>query len=144
MSSTPDPILKNGRITTLDPNHPAATSIAVRNGRILSADGATNSKPGPNTTVIDLAGRRVIPGLNDSHLHVIRGGLNFNMELRWAASRPRLGNRLRMLQEQAQRTPPGQCSVCQRSRGTSSLIEIAQQVARKRETVFHETFTLSF
>ncbi|MCB2043592.1 MAG: amidohydrolase family protein, partial [Rhodoferax sp.] len=38
---------------------------------------------GPRTRVIDLRGRRVLPGLIDNHLHIIRGGLNFNMELRW-------------------------------------------------------------
>ncbi|MEX3012637.1 amidohydrolase family protein, partial [Acinetobacter baumannii] len=37
----------------------------------------------PTSKVVDLNGRRVIPGLNDSHLHIIRGGLNYNMELRW-------------------------------------------------------------
>ena len=47
------------------------------------------------------------PGLNDSHLHVIRGGLNYNMELRWDGV-PSLADALRMLKEQAQRTPPGQ------------------------------------
>ncbi|WP_423213096.1 amidohydrolase family protein [Paraburkholderia ginsengiterrae] len=36
-----------------------------------------------STRQVDLKGRTVIPGLNDSHLHIIRGGLNFNMELRW-------------------------------------------------------------
>ena len=39
--------------------------------------------PGPDTRIIDLKGRRVLPGLIDNHLHIIRGGLNFNMELRW-------------------------------------------------------------
>ena len=57
--------------------------------------------------VIDLKGRRVIPGLNDSHLHVIRGGLNYNMELRWDGV-PSLADALRMLKEQAQRTPAPQ------------------------------------
>src|SRR5215510_10062368 len=56
---------------------------------------------------IDLKGRRVIPGLNDSHLHVIRGGLNYNMELRWDGV-PSLADGLSMLREQAQRTPSGQ------------------------------------
>src|SRR5882762_3697066 len=51
--------------------------------------------------------RSVIPGLNDSHLHVIRGGLNYNMELRWDGV-PSLADGLRMLKEQAQRTPTGQ------------------------------------
>jgi predicted amidohydrolase YtcJ len=62
---------------------------------------------GPATQVIDLAGQRAIPGLNDSHLHVIRGGLNFNMELRWDGV-PSLADALRMLREQARRTPSPQ------------------------------------
>src|SRR5260221_642010 len=57
--------------------------------------------------VIDLGGRTVIPGLNDSHMHPIRGGLNYNMELRWDGV-PSLADALRMLKEQAQRTPPPQ------------------------------------
>ena len=80
---TPDLILHNGRITTLDPTYPEATKLAVKDGRIVGVDDAEKYERGPNTKVIDLKGRRVIPGLNDSHLHVIRGGLNYNMELRW-------------------------------------------------------------
>ena len=37
----------------------------------------------PATRIIDLKGRRALPGLIDNHLHIIRGGLSFNMELRW-------------------------------------------------------------
>ena len=59
------------------------------------------------TDVIDLGGRTVIPGLNDSHLHVIRGGLHYNMELRWDGV-PSLALAMRMLKEQAQRTPAPQ------------------------------------
>jgi predicted amidohydrolase YtcJ len=102
-----DLILHNGRITTLDPKHPAATNLAVKDGRIIGVDDAESYGRGPDTKVIDLKGRRVIPGLNDSHLHVIRGGLNYNMELRWDGV-PSLADGLRMLKEQAQRTPPGQ------------------------------------
>ena len=46
--------------------------------------------------MIDLGGRTAIPGLNDSHLHLIRGGLNFNLELRWDGV-PSLADALRML-----------------------------------------------
>src|SRR5439155_21321702 len=77
MNSNPslDLILHNGKITTLDPKHPEATRLAVKDGRIVGIDDA-DLQPGPNTVVIDLNDRRVIPGLNDSHLHVIRGELN--------------------------------------------------------------------
>lgn len=62
---------------------------------------------GPQTQVIDANNRTIIPGLNDSHTHVIRGGLNYNMELRWDGV-PSLSLALTMLKEQAQRTPPPQ------------------------------------
>jgi predicted amidohydrolase YtcJ len=60
---------------------------------------------GANIEVIDLGNRTVIPGLNDSQMHPIRGGLNYNMELRWDGV-PSLADALRMLKEQAQRIPP--------------------------------------
>ena len=63
-------ILHNGRITTLDPRHPEATNVAIKDGRIVGVDDAEVYERGPGTKVIDLKGRRVIPGLNDSHLHV--------------------------------------------------------------------------
>jgi len=106
-NASPDLIVHNGRITTLDPKCPEATNLAVENGRIVGVNDAEEYQPGANTKVIDLKGRRVIPGLNDSHLHVIRGGLNYNMELRWDGV-PSLADGLRMLKEQAERTPPGQ------------------------------------
>lgn len=106
-SSRPDLILYNGRITTLDPKYPEARNVAIKDGRILGVDDAEEYGSNPATKTIDLQGRRVIPGLNDSHLHVIRGGLNYNMELRWDGV-PSLADGLRMLREQAQRTPAGQ------------------------------------
>jgi hypothetical protein len=107
MKKAADLILQNGEITTLDPKHPEATNLAVKDGRIIGVDDAEEYAQGPNTKVIDLKGRRVVPGLNDSHLHVIRGGLNYNMELRWDGV-PSLADALQMLKEQAERTPPGQ------------------------------------
>ena len=106
-ATIPDLILHSGHITTLDPKIPEATNLAIKDGRIIGIDDAEQYQRGPRTTVIDLKGRRVIPGLNDSHLHVIRGGLNYNMELRWDGV-PSLADALRMLKDQAERTPPGQ------------------------------------
>src|SRR2546425_12997541 len=78
-TNEPDLILHNARITTLDPNRPEANNLAVKDGRVAGVDDAEQYKRGPNTKVIDLKGRRVIPGLNDSHLHVIRGGVRGDM-----------------------------------------------------------------
>ena len=102
-------ILQNGRITTLDSAKPEAHAIAIRDG-LVEAVGANEEimrLADRDTNVIDLGGRRIIPGLNDSHTHLIRGGLNYNMELRWenVAS---LADALRMLKSQADRTPAPQ------------------------------------
>jgi len=104
-----DLILTNGRITTLDPAKPEVSAVAASGGRFIAVGTEADVLPlrGPKTDVIDLGGRRVVPGLNDSHLHLIRGGLNFNLELRWDGV-PSLADALRMLKEQAIRTPPPQ------------------------------------
>ncbi|WP_226702999.1 amidohydrolase [Microbulbifer elongatus] len=107
--SVADTILRNGIITTLDPQMPEVTAIALHDGRVLAIGGDKEvmQLATDRTQVIDLAGKRVIPGLNDSHTHLIRGGLNYNMELRWE-NVPSLAYALRMLKEQAARTPAPQ------------------------------------
>lgn len=106
--SAPQMILYNGKITTLDDSHPQVSAVAISGGRITATGGEELlATAGEKTERIDLKGRRVIPGLNDSHIHVIRGGLNFNMELRWDGV-PSLSIALEMLKEQARRTPPPQ------------------------------------
>ncbi len=104
-----DLILSNGRVTTLDPARPEATAIAAAGGRFVAVgnDAEVLQHRGAKTAVVDLGGRRAVPGLNDSHLHLIRGGLNYNLELRWDGV-PSLSDALRMLKEQAARTPPPQ------------------------------------
>jgi predicted amidohydrolase YtcJ len=106
--STAELILHNGKITT-NGTPPEAQAVAIAGGRVsaVGTDGDVLRLRGPATTVVDLAGRRAIPGLNDSHLHLIRGGLNYNLELRWDGV-PSLADALRMLKEQARRTPPPQ------------------------------------
>ncbi|QEV16546.1 amidohydrolase [Streptomyces alboniger] len=104
-----DLVLRNARIHTGDPLRPGATALAVRAGRItaLGDDGDIAAYVGPRTRVVDALGCRVVPGLNDSHLHVIRGGLNYVLELRWDGVTS-LRQALAMLREQAGRTPKGQ------------------------------------
>ncbi len=109
MNEAPDLILHNGRITTLDPKLPEVTALSITNGRVaaIGSDKDILTQAKGSTRVVDLKGRRGIPGLNDSHTHLIRGGLNYNLELRWE-SVPSLSDALRLLKEQAQRTPAPQ------------------------------------
>ena len=102
-------ILHNARIATLDPAQPAASAIAISSGRItaLGDDHSILRLRGPQTQVIDARGRTVIPGLYDSHIHLIRGGLNYNLELRWDGV-PSLADAMRLLKHQAARTPAPQ------------------------------------
>lgn len=104
-----DLILFNGKITTLDHSQPEVSAIGIKEGIVsaIGSDDEVQKLTEKNTLSIDLKQRRVIPGLNDSHLHLIRGGLNFNMELRWDGV-PTLGIALEMLKEQVLRTPPPQ------------------------------------
>ena len=104
-----DLIVHNGNISTLNPQQPQATAAAMSGGRftMVGTDADVMAQATADTQVIDLKGRRVIPGLNDSHTHLIRGGLNFNMELRWEGV-PSLADALRLLKEQADRTPAPQ------------------------------------
>src|SRR3989449_1479983 len=104
-----DTVLHNGKIATNDvPSFVEA--IAIQDGKISAvgtSDKILREHRGSATKVIDGNGRTVIPGLNDSHMHIIRGGLSYNLELRWDGV-PSLADGMRMLKEQARRTPPGQ------------------------------------
>jgi predicted amidohydrolase YtcJ len=120
-----DLIVRNARVTTLQNERPEAQAFAVRGERIVAEHAEAFECPrhlsvnavgddaeimrlcGDGTRVIDADGRRVIPGLNDSHLHAIRGALLYNLELRWDGVRS-LRRGLQMIREQAKRTPKGQ------------------------------------
>ena len=107
--TAPDTILFNGKITTMDPDLPEASAVAMAGTTIAAVGGDKDmlALAGPDTDTVDLGGQRVIPGLIDSHTHIIRQGNNFAMELRWDTV-PALADGLRMLKAQAQRTPAGQ------------------------------------
>jgi predicted amidohydrolase YtcJ len=109
MQTHPQLILHHGRIATQDDARSFVEAVAIQEGRFVAvgSDREVLALRGPETQAINLGGRTAIPGLNDSHIHVIRGGLNYNLELRWDGV-PLLADALRLLHEQAVRTPPGQ------------------------------------
>ncbi|HEX2837457.1 MAG TPA: amidohydrolase [Phycisphaerales bacterium] len=104
-----DLVIVNGRVITLDEANPTASAFAVRGGKVVAVgdEAAMASHRGDATRVIDMKGRTVIPGLNDSHLHAVRGGRFYNLELRWDGVGS-LNRALGMVREQAGRTPKGQ------------------------------------
>ncbi|MDR3398089.1 MAG: amidohydrolase [Pandoraea sp.] len=108
-TAAPDVILHNGRFTTLDRTNPTASAVAIKDGRFVRVGRTEEVLPlaGSATRVIDLKGKPVLPGLIDNHLHIIRGGLNFNLELRWDGVRS-LADAMGMLKRQVAITPAPQ------------------------------------
>jgi len=89
LAQSPDTILVNGKIVTVDARASTREALAVRDGRIVSLGTTADIRKlaGPRTRVIDLQGRTVIPGLIDSHLHAVRAALSFSTEVNWIGVR---------------------------------------------------------
>ena len=106
MTKDADLIFINGRIATINNNLNFVSSVAIKDGIFIAVGDNDDSLSykGENTKIIDLGNRTVLPGLNDSHIHIIRGGLNYNLELRWDGI-PSLNEALSRIKKQAERTP---------------------------------------
>ncbi|MEM6256954.1 MAG: amidohydrolase [Planctomycetota bacterium] len=104
-----DLILINGKVTTMDPTLPDATALACSGDKFVAvgSDADIQRLAGPQTKVINASGKRVVPGLNDSHMHFVRECLVYNLETRWDGV-DSLAEAMGMLREQAKRTPKGQ------------------------------------
>jgi predicted amidohydrolase YtcJ len=103
-----DLIVYHAKITTLAAAQPLASALAVSAGRIyaVGSDEEILTLKNSKTRLIDAEGRRLIPGLEDSHMHPLNER-NFNQKVRWDGV-PTLKRALEMLTEQAARTPEGQ------------------------------------
>nr|WP_244468618.1 amidohydrolase [Bradyrhizobium elkanii] len=104
-----DTIIHNAKITTLDRSNPVASAVAIKDGKFIAvgSDNEVLAVADSHTKIIDLKGRSILPGLIDNHIHIIRGGLNFNMELRWDGIRS-LADAMGMLKRQVAVTPAPQ------------------------------------
>jgi predicted amidohydrolase YtcJ len=83
-----DTILVNGKILTVDTQFSTREAVAIRDGKItlVGSNADVRKQAGPQTRVIDLQGRTVIPGLIDSHIHAIRAGQTFTTEVNWVGA----------------------------------------------------------
>ncbi len=101
-----DQVFINGKVWTVDKAMPQAEAVAVWKGRILKVGTVAEVKTliGANTKVIDLKGRRVVPGFYDSHVHWLGGGLQLaRVELKDAKDEAEFGKRLKEFDEKMPR-----------------------------------------
>ena len=103
-----DTILLNGKIITLDAKSSVVQALAIRDGRVVAV--GTNDEirklAGAATKTVDVGGRTVIPGLIDSHIHALRAGLTYSVELSWIGV-PSLAKGLELIREAARNSRPG-------------------------------------
>jgi predicted amidohydrolase YtcJ len=107
VASYPELILFGGRIHTQNQDLPVVEALAVQNGRIaaLGQEEEVLLLAGPSTRMLDLAGRTAIPGLIDSHIHLMDVGTKLS-HLRLDECRtPR--DMMLLIRERARETPPG-------------------------------------
>ena len=103
-----DMVLYRGKIVTVDRDFSIRQAVAIKDGRFLAVGTEREMRPliGPSTRVIDLAGRTVIPGLIDSHIHATRACLTWNGEIHWEMTRT-LADGLRQIAVAMKTTPAG-------------------------------------
>jgi predicted amidohydrolase YtcJ len=107
-AQSPDTVLVNGKILTVDAQSSVKEALAIRDGRVAALGTSADMRKlaGPSTRVIDLQGRTVIPGLIDSHLHAIRAALSFSTEVNWIGVRT-LEEALGRIKDAARTMKPG-------------------------------------
>ena len=92
-----DLVLRGGKVWTVDMDRQQAAAVAVSRGRILAVGSDNDVAPliGPETKVIELGGRRVLPGFIDSHVHIMGAGRRLSeVALKDAGDEAEFGRRL--------------------------------------------------
>ena len=107
-SDRADLVFSNGKIVTVDDRFTVAQAIAIKGDRIVAVGSSEEISrlAGPGTRTIDLMGRTVIPGLIDNHLHLLRAGNTWELELRWDGVNSRK-QAIDMLRARAKTVGPG-------------------------------------
>jgi predicted amidohydrolase YtcJ len=83
-----DMVLVNGRIVTLDDTSSIREALAITGDRITATGSSDQMRQlaGADTKIVDLGGRTVIPGLIDSHIHLVRAGFRYASEVDWSGT----------------------------------------------------------
>jgi predicted amidohydrolase YtcJ len=108
-----DLVIRQANVLTVDAKQPKAAAFAVRGGKFIAVGSDETLKPlvGPNTKVLDLHGKTIVPGFIDAHLHP---SPIYPEDSRWAnvdCSPRKVGTieeLVAALRRKAERTPPGQ------------------------------------
>lgn len=102
-----DTVLLNGKVITLDAQSTVAQAVAIRDGRIVAvgSNDDVRRSAGANTKTVDLGGRTVVPGLMDSHIHAVRAGLTYSVEVSWIGV-PTLAKALDRIRDAARSSKP--------------------------------------
>ncbi|NJM40385.1 MAG: amidohydrolase family protein, partial [Anaerolineae bacterium] len=108
LDPAPDLILHNGAITTFVNELPRCSAIACKHGRVVAIGSDADVLPlaSPRTHIVNLAGKTVVPGLNDAHNHMLEVGIKFTrIELENATS---IAEMVEAVRAWAQKTPAGE------------------------------------
>ena len=107
-SAAVDLIVVNAKVATLDPQSRTVQALAVRDGHLvaLGSDADIRALAGARTRIVDAAGRTVIPGLIDSHLHGVRAALSYSTEVNWIGART-IAEAMQRLRDKAAAVGPG-------------------------------------
>ena len=105
----PHLLLRNGRVAAGPTFTPSATAVAIAEDRIVAvgSDDELAALSALQTTVVDLGGRTVIPGLIDGHVHLMRAGQTWEEELHWDGL-PTLAEAVGTIQRAASTLRPGE------------------------------------
>jgi predicted amidohydrolase YtcJ len=106
----PDAILTGGIIHTIDPAAPRASALAIVGDSILAVgdDAAIGALAGPSTQHVRLSGRTVVPGFNDSHIHLWKEGMLLTQVNARPAAAPSVEALVDAFAARAASTPAGQ------------------------------------
>lgn len=107
MPGKADLLLFNARVMTLEPSQPHASTVAIRNGRIMAAGSSEDLDPlaGPSTKQIDCHGMTLVPGFHDAHCHLLALASRLQQLDCGPASAPSIADLVRLISHKARQTP---------------------------------------